>query len=311
MKKRIQYLVKLGILTAISMYLVNKVIESVSLLRNLITTHEGHYFNWNNHKIFYKKTGNGSPLLLIHDLDPSSSLQEWSAVVDRLAVNHTVYTLDLLGCGRSDKPNTTYTNYLYVLLISAFISKVIGKKTDVISTGKSGSFVVLAANMNKELFGDITLVNPESPDKLERIPDNRSKVLKWIMDCPVLGTSIYYLMNAENQIEYNFSEKYFYNPFSLNMKMIHTYYESAHVGKGGGRHLMASLHGNYVNNTIRAALPKLEQNVHIIFGSELNNAKKTAKAYTELGNKVLCSYIEKTKMLPQLEAPDEFIDILL
>lgn len=311
MKKRLKNLVKFGIFTAIVMHLANKAIESISLLRNLMNTRGGHYFNWDDYKIFYKKTGSGSPLLLVHDLDPSSSSQEWSAVVDKLSQNHTVYTIDLLGCGRSDKPNITYTNYHYVLLISEFIRQIVGKKTDILSTGKSGSFVILAASINKDLIGDITLINPESPAKLECIPDKRSKVLKWIMDCPILGTSIYYLMNAENQIEYNFSEKYFYNPFHLNTKIIHTYYESAHVGQGGGRHLMASLHGNYVNNTIRYALPKLEQTIHIIFGSEMNYARKIGKSYTELGNKILCSYVDKTKMLPQLEAPEDFLDTLL
>lgn len=311
MKKRLKNLIKLGVLSAIVMHLANKAIESIALLRNLLNTHEGHFFSWKDYDIFYKKNGTGSPILLIHDLDPSSSSQEWSAVVDKLAKNHTVYTLDLLGCGRSDKPNLTYTNYLYVLLVTDFINKVICEKTDIIATGKSGSFAILAASINNNLIGDITLVNPDSPNKLECIPDKRSKVLKWIMDCPILGTSIYYLLNAENQIEYNFSEKYFFNPFHLNMKLIHTYYESAHINQGGGRHLMASLHGNYVNNTIRFALPKLEQNVHIIFGNEFENAKGIGKSYMELGNKVLCSYIEKTKMLPQLEAPDEFLDTLL
>ena len=48
---------------------------------------------------------------------------------------NTVYTLDLLGCGKSDKPNFTYTNFLYVQLVTDFINNVIGEKADVIVTG--------------------------------------------------------------------------------------------------------------------------------------------------------------------------------
>ena len=49
-------------------------------------------------------------------------------VIDKLAENHAVYALDLLGCGRSEKPKITYTNYLYVQLISDFIKNVIHEK---------------------------------------------------------------------------------------------------------------------------------------------------------------------------------------
>lgn len=308
MKKRIQNLIKLGALSAIVLHLTNLAIESFALARNLLNTRDGKYFRWKDYKIFYKKTGSGSPVLLIHDLNPSSSSQEWSEIVDKLSKTHTVYTIDLLGCGRSDKPSLTYTNYLYVLLISDFIREVIKEKADVMSTGKSGSFVIMAASMNKELFEKITLVNPESPKKLECIPDSRSKILKWLIDLPVLGTSIYYLMNAQTQIEYDFNEKYFFNPFHVKDRQIHSYYESAHISQGGGRHLMASIHGNYVNNSIRLALPRLEQDIHILMGKELDNAKNIVKAYQELNPAVHCSYIEKTKMLPQLEAPESFLN---
>lgn len=311
MKKRFQRLLKLGVLTAILMYFINKSIESYALVRNLLTSHEDNYFRWKEHKIFYNKTGTGSPVLLIHDLYPSSSSQEWCEVVDKLAADHTVYTLDLLGCGRSDKPNMTYTCYYYVLLITDFVRKVIGEKTDVMSTGKSGSFTVLAANMNPDLFGKITLVNPESLGKLECLPDYRSKILKFVMDLPIAGTSVYYLMTSETQIEDDFSERYFYNPFHVSSRMMHTYYESAHIKQGGGRHLLASLHGCYVNNTIRFALPALTQKLHLIFGNEMDNANNIAKSYQELNNSITCSFVEKTKMLPQMEAPEKFLDKLI
>lgn len=50
-------------------------------------------------------------MLLLHDLHCASSGREWQYIEDALAQDHTVYTLDLLGCGRSDKPAITYTNF--------------------------------------------------------------------------------------------------------------------------------------------------------------------------------------------------------
>ena len=86
---------------------------------------------------FTQKKGTGTPMLLLHDLHCASSGREWQYIEDTLAKDHTVYTLDLLGCGRSDKPAITYTNFLYVQLIVTFIKQVIGCPTDVIASGLS------------------------------------------------------------------------------------------------------------------------------------------------------------------------------
>ena len=64
---------------------------------------------------------------------PGASGYEWSKIEDELAIDHTVYTVDLLGCGRSDKSSITYTNFVYVQMISDFIKKIIGQKTDAVS----------------------------------------------------------------------------------------------------------------------------------------------------------------------------------
>ncbi len=75
-----------------------------------------------------KKKGSGSPVLLIHDLNHYSSSMEWDKVIGTLSKEHTVYMIDLLGCGKSDKPAITYTCYLYVQLLTDFIRDIIGKR---------------------------------------------------------------------------------------------------------------------------------------------------------------------------------------
>ena len=119
-------------------------------MKENLSSHPGHYNDWKHGRIYYTKTGSGAPLLLIHDLHPASSSYEWSRMMKKLEKTNTVYTIDLLGCGRSDKPNITYTNYLYVQLMNEFISNVINEKTDVIATGDSLSFVVMACQMESK-----------------------------------------------------------------------------------------------------------------------------------------------------------------
>lgn len=307
MKKRLETLLKLGIFAAIVMYLANKFVESSALLRKLMKTNSGKYYHWKNGSVYYKRLGTGSPLLLIHDLHPFSSGMEWNEVVEELAKTNTVYVLDLPGCGRSNKPYITYVNYFFVQLLNDFVNDVIREKTNVIATGISGSFAVMASHMYPESFGKLTLVNPENPSKLAAVPSKVSRYTKFIMDCPILGTFLYYMLSCENEIEYQLTENYFYNPFLVSSKLLHTYYEAAHMEQGSGRHLLTCLHNNYVNTNINAPFASLSQDIHLIFGEAQPNAQSTAKAYRNLKSDIQVSFISKTKMLPQLEAPAKFL----
>ena len=99
-----------------------------------------------------------------------------------LTKKYTVYTIDLLGCGRSDKPNINYTNYLYVQLLTAFVKEVIKTPTNIVATDISASFVIMTNHMDKEVFKKIVLINPISLKQLEVIPDDLSKFKQVIIN---------------------------------------------------------------------------------------------------------------------------------
>lgn len=306
MKKRFQTLLKLGVFAAIVMYLFNKLIDSST--NNLSESGEENYFSGSHGKVFYRKSGTGSPVLLLHDLSPFSSSYEWNSIEKDLGKQHTVYVLDLPGCGHSDKEEITYVNYNFVQLIAEFTEEVIKEKTELIATGISGSFAVMAAGIHKNLFSKITLVNPESPESLACIPDSGSKALCVLMGCPILGCFLYNIIAAKTQIEYLFTEKYFYNSFRVTEEMKETYYQAAHEKHNGGRFLLSSLKGNYVNVNVNQTLKNLEQPIHLILGQEHPHTKHIARSYSKLNSNVKCTFISKTKMLPQLEAPDRFLE---
>ena len=310
MKKRLETLLKLGIFAGIVMYFANKFVESSALLRKLLRIDSGYYYNWKHGSIYYTKQGHGDPLLLIHDLYPSSSSAEWNEVIEELSQSHTVYAIDLPGCGRSAKPHITYVNYFYTQLLSDFVTDVIQEPTAVTATGISSSFATMAAHLYPDNFTKLTFINPQSPSQLATIPANTAKFTKSIMNCPILGTFLYYIFCSENEIEYNFTEEYFYNPFLVSSKIIHTYYESAHWNQGSGRFLLASLHGNYINANVNLAFSSLTQDTQLIFGKELANAENIAASYQKLNPVIKVSYISKAKMLPHLEAPEKFLSLL-
>lgn len=313
MKKNKHKLLTAGILFTLAtgiIYVINRLVFATATLKNLLKSSANNYYPWRFGKIYYQKKGQGSPLLLIHDLTVYSSAYEWNKVIDELAKEHTVYAIDLLGCGRSEKPRITYTNYLYVQLISDFIKNVIHEKTDVIASGYSGSFTLLACNNESDLFNKIFLVNPPSLNGLSQIPDKRSKTYKFLLETPVFGTLLYNIKTSQSNVQLLFTEQYLYNPFKVTSEMVDSYYEAAHKSFSNSKFLLASLVGRYTNNSINHALKQINQSIIILSGEIEPSSKEIADSYLNYNPSIESCVIKHSKHLPQLEIPEKFLEAI-
>lgn len=311
MKERRHSLLKLGFLITLSgtvIHLVNQTIAKRAQENNLLHSDKmDACFEWRFGKIYYSVHGSGTPLLLLHDLTASGSSYEWKSTIQTLAKDRTVYCVDLPGCGRSEKPKLTYTNFLYVQFINDFIKQVIQEATDVIATGLTASFVMTAAAMEPNNFGKLVFVNPNNPMLLNQVPTPQKKACKRILELPLLGTFCYHLLTSRSNIELAFTENYLYNPFHINAADVSAYYEASHRGNGNGRYLLASIIGNYTNFNVSHALRKLEKEMLIICGAGEENARETCRLYTKLNPSLKIASVKHTKHLPQLEAPVDFL----
>lgn len=313
MKKNKHKLLTAGILLSLAtgiIYVINRIVFATATLKNLLKSSADNYYEWRFGKIYYRKKGHGTPLLLIHDLNVYSSAYEWNKVIDELAKTRTVYAVDLLGCGRSEKPRITYTNYLYVQLITDFIKNVIGEKTDVVANGYSGSFSVLAGYSDTDYINKLILINPPSLASLNRIPSKRSKLHKFILELPVFGTLIYNIRTCQSNIQLLFTEKYLYNPFSVTPEMIDTYYEASHRSFSSSKFLLSSLVSGYTNNSINHALSEMNQSITVLSCEGEKESEKIAESYITCNPAIETSTLKNAKHLPQLETPEKFVELL-
>lgn len=103
---------------------------------------------------------NKPPILLIHGF--GAAMDQWRDNIPALAAEHTVYTIDLLGFGASEKPPTDYSIYLWVEQVLNFWQKFVG--TPMIIVGNSiGSLVAtIAASNHPEIAeGVVTISLPD------------------------------------------------------------------------------------------------------------------------------------------------------
>lgn len=310
MKKNVKHFFLLTALAAGTIHLANRFVDMTAQMKTILKSQSGEYFESKNGKIFYTRRGTGAPLLLIHELNPIASSYEWCRVVKKLEKEYTVYTLDLLGCGRSDKPYLTYTNYLYVQLVTDFIHNVIGGKPDVITTGNSVSIAVLAQNMDKNLMNRIVAINPPDLHEFEHTPDKFSAVKKTLLELPIVGTFIYNIRTHDANIAKELRERYFCKPQLVSSKMLDAYFEASHMHRSHGKYLMASMEGHYTDNTILHALKKLETPLCIIESRNIPDAVSIADSYANKNQMIETAYISNTGLTPQLEVPDKLLSIV-
>lgn len=310
MKKSTKTILTLTGLTLSAIHMLNRIQYSRCTSGNVLTCPENNYYEWRFGKIRYTRQGTGSPILLLHGLDAGSSSYEFSNITNRLSKEHQVYTMDLLGYGLSDKPNMTYTAYLYVQLISDFVKNVIKKKTDVVAVGSMAPICIMTCHNDSEIFRKITLINPEDIYKMNEIPSRGTKTMKYIFELPVIGTYAYNILTCKKAFEKTFREKYFSSPNKIAENDILAYMEAAHTPDYTSKYSHASRLGNYMNCNILHALHETKNAIYIIGGSEEKDIKTIIDNYRYFNQAILFSLIDKTKHLPHMEKPQETADLI-
>ncbi len=296
--------------SATAIYTYNKFIEKTASEKNLLSDKDGAYYEWKYGNVFYSKYGSGSPVLLIHDANSAASSIEWNKVITKLAKNHTVYAIDLLGCGRSDKPALEYTNYLYVQMIQGFISDVIQEKVSIIASNISASFVIMANHIDDSLIGKIVLINPASLKQLDTIPDDVSKAKKTIIQLPFVGTFVYNIMNNMQHIDEAFRTRYVSKPQLISSSMEDIYYEAAHKNGSNGRFLYSSLLGNYVNNSITHAVKSISTPTLIIGSVEMKRYALALDDYHKVNENIDIVRITNGSLYPHMEIPEKITSLI-
>lgn len=313
MKKNVQRLLTISLLTSMTgaaIFGINKLVNASAVIRNALHKKSQSFYEWKFGRIHYTVEGSGSPLLLLHNLTPMSNGAEWKALKKQLVKDHTVYCMDLLGCGCSDRPKITYTNYLYVQLITDFINSVIKQKTDIITSGLSGSFAIMACKNDAHLINRILMINPEDLAVLNQIPDRRSKMSKLLLELPLIGTMIYNILYSRTNIDLVFTEKYMRNPFEMDTDLQDLYYESAHLSNGDGKYLLGSITGKYIYSNITHALKSINNSIYILQGDSENRAAESVALYTSINPAIEWELIKDAKHLPHIETPEQVLEAI-
>lgn len=309
--KKYKKLVHAGLFTSAVLFAawgINKLIFLEAVKKNMLYSKNKHQYSSRFGDIFYIKKGQGAPILLIHDLKCTASAAEWDSIIDELAKSHTVYAMDLLGCGRSEKPRMTYTNYIYVQLINNFIKEVIGARTDVITSGSSSNIAIMGCYSDSSLYNRIMMINPISIKDSAKYPKTNHKTLKNIIELPLIGTTIYNIAVSYYSILNSYKNKILFTDKCMEHD-VDTMYESSHLGGSSAKFFFASERSHFINVNMIHALKKLDNSMYIIGGRDMEDIINTQEAYVFYNPSIETELIDHCKAYPHIEQPEELLSL--
>ena len=261
--------------------------------------------------IYYNKTGQGSPVLLIHNLyDGYGSSYEWSRMIPYLAKDHTVYSVDLIGCGRSDKCYMIYTNFMFSSLIYQFVRDVIKEPVHLVTSGSSSAFGVMAAVLREDLFTKITMLNPGSLDDGKKGTCILDRILYGIRSIPAIGPFIYNMKHTKKAIQYRLDHEGFYNIASYYSYDWKSMYKAAHTKQNKAIYLVNSINAHFTNIDISDALTKLSIPIRLILCEPTPESAENASAIMKLSKNCKCRIMNQAKAMAALERPDELSQLI-
>jgi pimeloyl-ACP methyl ester carboxylesterase len=284
---------------------VNNVIAGkTSPVRPAFEGEEGNY-EWTEGGIRFTCSGIGEPLLLVHGVGLGASSFEWRHNVGPLSELFRVYTCDLLGFGRSEKPPLHYTGELYVRLMRDFIRDVVGRPVNLVASTLSAAYAIALACREPAWFKQLILVCPSGIHSLHRRPTPLGRGLYRSLSTPILGESLYNAVASHARIENYLRHDLYHDGSRVTPELVDHYWIATH--QPGARWAARSFLSGYLNIQIREEFRRLERPVTVVWGQQAQLAPVCeAQAFLEVNPDAELEIFSQAGLAPHDERAEEF-----
>jgi pimeloyl-ACP methyl ester carboxylesterase len=281
--------------------------KGVDQLTNLLGGEEGG-FEWRDRRIAFTKHGEGPPVLLVHGIHPAAWSYEWRNNVDTLAKTNTVYTIDLLGFGRSDRPAIRYSARLYISLISDFVSRVIDAPCVLVASSLSGAYAIVLAARDPHRFPAVALIAPSGLVRQNEPVGLGGEAGRLAVETPIAGTAMFNALVSRPSLRRSLRSSYA-NDALVTRELVEIYYATSH--QRGARHAPAAFLSGHLNIDVRNALRRLTQPALLVWGEQGSIAPvEEFRGFRELKRDFEISVLSPAGDLPHDERAEDFNVIL-
>ena len=272
----------------------------IATLDNLLGG-ESREMEWRGHRVAYTRHGAGTPVLLVHGIYAGASSYEWRHTVDALAARYTVYALDLLGFGRSARPNVRYTPAMYQAFLADVMAKLGHGPLAVVASSLSAAHVVALAARDPRYIAALALIGPAGVGQLHEASSTGQAATQLLLDAPVVGTAIYNALTSPASVR-EFLEQCYANDRLVTEELVEEYVQNAR--QPGAKHAVSAFVGGRLNVDIRNALRRVRHPLLILWGDQARmNSVQNAHAFRVLKPEAEWALISDAGDLPHDEQP--------
>lgn len=279
--------------------------RDVPPLENEIGGDEGE-FKWRGWRVAYTKRGSGPAMILLHAVHAAASSFEWRRVVDTLAVDHTVYTLDLLGFGLSERPEARYSARLYIGLIGDFAASVVRQPCTLVATSLSAAYAIVLGARDPARFPALVLIGPTGLSRLHEDASAGGDTARFAFELPIVGTALFNGLVSHRSLRY-WLERVYADDALVTDELVDAYFRTSH--QPGAKHAPAAFVAGHLNLDVRRALRRLAQPALLVWGEQAREAPlEEARAFLAVKPDLELVILDRAGDLPHDERPAEFVD---
>ncbi|MGB7059408.1 MAG: alpha/beta hydrolase [Geitlerinemataceae cyanobacterium] len=256
-------------------------------------------------------------LIFFHGLGGGSSAYEWSKVYPALAPKYRTLAPDLIGWGRSDRPEREYRLDDYLTTITEFIEKTCDRPVTAIASSLTAAMTIRVAIDRPELFRSLILTNPTGLSDFGE--DYSRNLFAQLVSTPFLDRLIYNAAIATREgISTFLAQRQFADSSRIYPEIIEAYLQSAQQ-PNAEYSALDFVRGNQCFD-LALYIPQLTVPTAIIWGKQTQfTPLETGKRLADLNPQAIRYFqvLDDAGLTPQLEIPavttgliQQFLEVL-
>ncbi len=255
------------------------------------------------------------PLIFLHGF--GASIGHWRKNLAILGQHHTVYALDMLGFGASQKAAVTYNVDLWVEQVYDFWRTFIQQPVVLVGNSIGSLVCVAAAAAHPEMVKGIVMLSlPDPSVEEEAIPDWLQPVVatvKSIVASPILLKTVFYVVRRPSFVR-RWAAIAYANPAAVTDELVEILAGPA-IDRGSAQAfsaLLKAMTSAKFGPKVKALLPTLNIPMLLIWGRQDRMVPPSlARQFSNLNPKIRLVELDNAGHCPHDECPDEINQLLL
>jgi pimeloyl-ACP methyl ester carboxylesterase len=262
-------------------------------------------WQWRGYDIFATEAGTGPLVILVHGIYAGASSYEYRKLFPLLARRHRVVAFDLLGCGRSDRPNIAYSAELFTEQIVDALDTFGTEPTTLVGSSLGGAFAIRAAARANDRVKHLVAICPTG---LAGVLDGPAKPAQVAVAAtfrsPLIGEAFFNGLASRPSLRWFLEHQSYAFRSSVTPDVIDHYYSVTH--QPGARFVPAHFVGGLLNCDVARDLPFVEAPLLIAWGERAPSISPLANAgeFMKLAQHGKLATFPNSALLPHEEEPD-------